>query len=522
MNLRDIRIGTRLGLAFGLVLMLLVAAIGAAIILNSLQRQSMVSSLAVASAKERLTGEMRAALLESAVAMRNIALESEVAAFQRQADKARAERKRYSTARERFEALGLTADEQALLAQASELDKAVEKPFFQAVSLAQAMSTEDAVKVIATQVDPVQQKQIAQINKLQEVQVLAGEAVAAQGEASARRLNVALALMGLAALAIGVLLAWLCTRSITHPIQAAVEVAERVTAGDLLVQVEVEGSDEAARLLGALSRMTAQLRELVSGVRGTAGEVTQTAHDIAAGNDDLSARTESQASSLEQTAATVEQLTANVRKNADSAQSAQQLAVAAAGVASEGREVVGRVVKTMESIHRSSGRIAEINAVIDGIAFQTNILALNAAVEAARAGEEGRGFAVVASEVRQLAQRSATAAREIKQLISESVEHSAVGARLVADAGLTMGNIVASVDRVRGIVAEISAASREQSVGIAQVNEAIGHIDTATQQNAGLVEAATSSTTQLRERADRLMDAVSVFRIDEDGAARGA
>ena len=518
MNLQQIRIGTRLGLGFGLVLLLLVGAIGVAITLSTLQRHHMAQSLGGAAAKERLTGEMRAALLESAVAMRNVALESDVNGLQKQADKARADRKRYAQAKEKFEALVVGEEERALLADAAKLDKAVEQPFFQAVALAQAMSSEDATKVVATQVEPLQQKQIAVINGLQTLQEAASQQASRQAEADAATLNATLVVMGLAAVVIGLTLAWVFTKSITRPLQAAVRAAERVTAGDLGVAIVVEGADEAAQLLESMRKMTLQLQRLVSGVRDTAQDVTRTAHDISRGHADLSARTESQASSLQQTAASVEELTATVSKTAESAHGAHDLACGATKVATEGQAVVGRVVETMESIHRSSGRIAEINAVIDGIAFQTNILALNAAVEAARAGDAGRGFAVVASEVRQLAQRSSNAAKEIRQLIDASVQQTAVGSKLVADAGQTMGQVVSSIDRVRAIVGEISASSREQSVGIAQVNEAIAHIDGVTQQNAGFVESATSSATQLRRQAEDLVAAVSAFKIDAAAA----
>ncbi|MBC7378040.1 MAG: HAMP domain-containing protein [Burkholderiaceae bacterium] len=512
MNLRHFRIGTRLGLGFGLVLLLLIAAIGSAIGLSTLQRKSSAQALDIAVAKERLTGDMRAALLESAVAMRNVALESDVNAFQRQADKARAERTRYAAARTKFEALGVTTDEQAILVETSALDRDVEKPFFQAVSLAQAMSTEDANKVIATQVDPLQQNQIAQINRLQALQVQAAQEVVRVAEAAAQQLNATLIAVGLAAVVIGSVFSWLCTKSITQPLAKAVLLAQQVTAGDLVTSVSDAGSDEPAQLLESLQRMTTQLRQVVTGVRSTADVVKQTAHNIAEGQSELSARTESQASSLEQTAATVEQLTATVRKTADNARTAQELATTAEDVASKGRVVFEQVITTMASINLSSGRIADINAVIDGIAFQTNILALNAAVEAARAGEQGRGFAVVASEVRQLAQRSATAAKEIKQLVSESVSQAAAGSQLVGAAGLTMVNIVQSIEHVRTIVAEISSATREQSIGISQVNEAIAHIDTVTQQNAGMVESATSSASQLRDHADDLIEAMTAFR----------
>jgi methyl-accepting chemotaxis protein len=514
MKMRHLRIGIRLSLGFGLVLCLLAAIIATAIGLSTLQRNQMQEAMSLASAKEHLSGEMRAALLVSAVAMRNVALESDVVAFQRWADKARAERKRYNEVHEELEALKLTKEESDLLAESTRLHKAIEQPFTQAVALAQAMSAEDAIKVMITQVDPVQQRQITQINLLRELQEAETKRVTEKINETGARLNATLLALGLVALAAGAVFSWACTRSITLPLSQAVRVAKRVSAGDLADYEPDSGKDEMAQLLTALQMMTSQLRQVVCRVRDTASGVTRTAQDIVNDQGDLSSRTEAQAASLEETAATMGELTANVQTTAERAQAAYDLVLGAAREANEGRDMVGRVVQTMTSIHRSAGRIAEINSVIDGIAFQTNILALNAAVEAARAGEQGRGFAVVASEVRQLAQRSATAAKEIKQLVNESVGQTAVGAELVDSAGQTMGKIVDNFDRVRTIVKEIASSSREQSQGISQVNDAVAQIDDVTQKNATLVETATASASQLSNQASALMRAVAVFRTD--------
>ena len=303
------------------------------------------------------------------------------------------------------------------------------------------------------------------------------------------------------------------TRSITRPIAEGVRVAEAVAHGDLSVQVEVDGRDEAAQLLRALALMKDNLAKVVGDVRSNADSVATASAQIAQGNQDLSQRTEQQASALQQTAATMDQLGSTVRNNADNAHQANQLALGASQVAVKGGAVVGQVVDTMKGINDSSRKIADIISVIDGIAFQTNILALNAAVEAARAGEQGRGFAVVAAEVRSLAQRSAEAAREIKGLITTSVERVEHGTALVDQAGATMREIVTSIRRVTDIMGEINSASTEQSTGVAQVGEAVGLMDQATQQNAALVEQSAAAADSLRQQAQQLVQVVAVFKL---------
>ncbi|MBQ5966014.1 methyl-accepting chemotaxis protein [Massilia sp. ZL223] len=319
--------------------------------------------------------------------------------------------------------------------------------------------------------------------------------------------------------AVAVVAGVLVSRSITRPLDEAVEAAKSVAAGDLRTQITIRSDDETGQLLLALKEMSSSLNRIVHEVRGGAETIALASSEIARGNLDLSGRTESQAGALEETASSMEELTSTVQHNADNARQASQLAVSAVDVATRGGKVVEQVVGTMASIDASSRKIVDIIGVIDGIAFQTNILALNAAVEAARAGEQGRGFAVVASEVRNLAQRSATAAKEIKTLIGASSECVEAGNRLAGEAGATMSEIVASVRQVMDIIGEISAASQEQRAGIAQVNQAIGEMDAATQQNAALVEEAAAAAQSLREQTVALTGVVSVFRLDEEQPA---
>ncbi|MBD8724075.1 MCP four helix bundle domain-containing protein [Oxalobacteraceae sp. CFBP 13708] len=319
--------------------------------------------------------------------------------------------------------------------------------------------------------------------------------------------------LGIAALAIGAACGWLLTRSITRPLAHAVGLARQVASGDLTADIRAESRDEVGDLVLALKAMNDNLLKTVTEVRAGTETIVTASQQIASGNLDLSSRTEQQASSLEETASSMEELTSTVRQNADNARQANVLAKNASQIAAHGGEVVSQVVATMASINASSKKIGDIIAVIDGIAFQTNILALNAAVEAARAGEQGRGFAVVASEVRNLAQRSAAAAKEIRGLISDSVTKVEAGGRLVDEAGVTMQEIVQGIGRVTDIMADITSASAEQSTGIEQVNEAITQMDGVTQQNAALVEEAAAAAASLQEQAMTLAQLVSVFNV---------
>jgi methyl-accepting chemotaxis protein len=513
MNLRSVRIGARLGIGFALVLVLL----GSVVIGGNVTRERSMKQLTVglqgAMAKAVLAEKMQSALLEGAMAMRNIGLQTEVAGTQAEEAKVKEQRKRYAQARDQLVTIGLTDTEKEILSSIARLDQETEKPLMEAIGQSLLFNTEVAAKFITTRIDPLNRKSLDEINKLVDIQQTALRDLLDQTAATARQLDTLLYVLGAIALAIGVLCSVVITRSITNPLRGALSIARRVADGDLSSDVEATGSDETGQLLQALSDMTQNLRALVGDVAAGAHTVADTSAQIAQGNLDLSQRTEEQASTLEETASSMEELTSTVAQNAENARQASQLAVGASEVARKGGLVVGRVVSTMTGISESSRKISDIISVIDGIAFQTNILALNAAVEAARAGEQGRGFAVVASEVRSLAQRSAAAAKEIKTLIGDSVDKVDAGTKHVDAAGKTMEEIVDSVKKVSDLVAEIAAASQEQSSGIGQVNTAITQMDQVVQQNAALVEEATASTESMREQASALLQQVSRFTL---------
>ena len=373
------------------------------------------------------------------------------------------------------------------------------------------IDTKDGPRLVASSFVP--ELGLYVIAEVPEAEVLGGLARAA---------TIAALIAGLAGGGIGLFVIFLVSRAIAAPVARAAGMLNEIADGngDLTRRMTVETRDEVGALAEGFNRFVSSLNRTMTEVRSSTNAIAEASGEIAAGNMNLSARTESQASSLEETAATMEELTSTVRQNAENARQANQLVMAASGQAEKGGSVVGEVVQTMGSITDSSRRIADIISVIDGIAFQTNILALNAAVEAARAGEQGRGFAVVATEVRNLAQRSAAAAKEIKELINDSVEKVEAGSRLVDTAGATMSEIVTSVKRVADLMGEIASASNEQSHGIGQVNQSITEMDDVTQQNAALVEEAAAAAGALREQSARLAEVVAVFTLEEEAAVR--
>ena len=383
----------------------------------------------------------------------------------------------------------------------------------------------DAAQLLKSDFLPAHEKWMASVGALASFQQDDMNAAHLAAKESYHKAQIGMLVIGLLTLGLGIFFTFVITRSITRPLKRAGTIAETISRGDLTQDFSDQGRDEAATLVNSLGAMQANLAATLNEVKESAAIISVASHEIARGNIDLSNRTESQASSLEETASSMEQLTSTVQQNAENARQANQLVVSASDYAGKGGRVVSDVIDTMGSIKESSRKIVDIIGVIDGIAFQTNILALNAAVEAARAGEQGRGFAVVASEVRSLAQRSASAAKEIKGLIGDSVEKVDAGGKLVEEAGATMNEIVTSVRHVADIMGEITAASAEQSAGIAEVNNAIAQIDEITQQNAALVEQAAAAAESLQEQSDALAHAVSVFRLRVErhpGAAAAA
>jgi methyl-accepting chemotaxis protein len=418
-----------------------------------------------------------------------------------------------------YEALLSTADEKQMYAQFQQQWERYMQEDGKIRAAVRAGDYEQAKALIRGESNKLIVSLRGQVDKLVELYSDGGKAAALEGQqryVSARSWIISLVTGSvlLGALAAFMITKWL-VRSLGGEPDYAAGIVRQIAAGDLSVGIETRGGDTTS-LLAGMKTMRDSLAKIVGDVRAATNVIAGASDEIAAGNLDLSSRTEQQAGSLEETASSMEELTSTVRHNADSAEQANHLAETASHIAQKGRDVVGEVVQTMESINSSSHKIADIIAVIDGIAFQTNILALNAAVEAARAGEQGRGFAVVASEVRNLAQRSAGAAKEIKELIVNSVDQVAAGSKLVTEAGETMNEVVSSVLRMTSLMGDITNAGKEQSAGIEQVNQAITQMDTVTQQNAQLVQQATSAAQSMQEQAASLAQLVNVFRLGQD------
>ncbi|MCO5976934.1 methyl-accepting chemotaxis protein [Ideonella oryzae] len=515
MWLQNVTIGRRLALVLSVILGLsLLSGIASVLMLRDLGRE--VGTMVDDQLKVERAGEAwlnnTSAGVQRAAAIAKSSDPSLVAYFAPASAKAIAET---NDLQKVIEVAMDTEEEKTAFSKVTELRKAYLAAREQVSQLKKAGDVEAAAKLFSEQFEPTSTAYLAGVQSLVGLQRQTFDASAAHVQALRVRATAVLVVMGLLSVVIGSALAWQLTRSITVPLREAEVAAQAVARMDLSQAARRHyARDETGQLMQAIDAMREALRKTVHEVRRAVDSISTASTQIATGNQDLSARTEQTASNLEETASAMEQLTSTVRNSADAAAQANQLATSAADVAQRGGAVVGEVVATMTDIHQSSQKIADIIGVIDGIAFQTNILALNAAVEAARAGEQGRGFAVVAGEVRSLAGRSAEAAREIKALIGASVERVEAGSRLVGDAGSTMSEIVASVQRVTDIIGEISSATREQSQGIGQVNLAVTDLDRMTQQNAALVEQSTAAAESLKDQAGRLSGMVSTFRLE--------
>ena len=516
MTLSNLKIGARLALGFALTISIMLA-----MSLTGISRIEQIANLTHNLVNDRylkvtLTNDMRSYANRSAQALRNAMLAPDAAAAAPFLTAMSEAERTSGEAASKLEKILVRPEAKQLFADQRQAYTEFQARRDDVLRQFQAGEREAAVQRLFSDVIPTQN---AFFGKLDAILAYQGRLMSQDGAHAEQAASDATWLMvGLLVLAtaLSALAGWLITRSVTAPINQAVDLAETVAQGDLTARIDVQRSDETGRLLNALKDMMASLTRTVGAVRNSTDTITTGSAEIAAGNLDLSRRTEQQAASLEETASSMEQLTSTVRQNADHAKQANQLVESAASYAGEGGQVVGEVVQTMGAIKDSSARIKDIIGVIDGIAFQTNILALNAAVEAARAGEQGRGFAVVAGEVRTLAQRSAQAAREIKELIDDSVQKVDTGGRLVDEAGQTMGLIVTSIKQVADIMGEITAATLEQSHGIEEVNQAITQMDEMTQQNAALVEEAAAAAESMQEQANKLASAVAIFKLAGD------
>ncbi|MBA5205705.1 MCP four helix bundle domain-containing protein [Pectobacterium aroidearum] len=511
--MKNYKIGTRLAGGFGLLIALSLAMLTSGIYqlnqVSSSTKQMMQEPLR----KERLASDWHATLVAGVQRSMAVARSNDDSLVELFAAENTRASKESGKRQEQFASLISTPEEKALFDKVGEYRQSYIKKRDAIIAEKGAGNFDRARSLFDNEFVPASNGYLASVEALRDHQRASIDQMGQDINTGASRGDLILAVTGALSAIIGVLIAWVLTRSIVQPLARAVRATQAVAAGDLTHNVQPEGRDEAAQLLHALQDMTVRLRTIVGEVRQGSESIAGASSQLAAGNIDLSSRTEEQASALQETAASIEQLSSTVRQNADNARQANQLAQSTTQQAQSGGQLVTEVVETMGAIDSSSKKIVDIIGVIDSIAFQTNILALNAAVEAARAGEQGRGFAVVASEVRSLAQRSASAAKEIKELIDRSVQTVEAGNRLVVQAGASIQDIVNGVRKVSDLVGEISSASNEQTMGIEQVNVAVNQMEVTTQQNASLVNEASAATQSLQQQATQLAETVSQFRL---------
>ena len=521
-SLKSLSISSRLGLGFGCVLVLLVAVAAVGQLSVGKVHEQMRQITGVGANKAKLVNGMLESVSAMGIQSRSAAMLNDIDPKQarEQINAVATTLKQYSTDEAALAELltpaTATAAEIQLLTDIRALATKTRPELDAAIKAADDGDTVSATLALMTRVAPSESAWRAKLGELIALQNTLNAEATAAAETTQSRARMVAGVLVLLAMGLGGLIAWRITASITAPIGRAVVVAERIARGDLTSQVEVRIHDETGRLLEAIAAMQERLRTLVGEIGQTAESILVASSEVASGNLDLSQRTEQTSHNLQSAASSLVDLTGTVSQSADSARQANQLASTASDAATRGGEVVGQVVRTMDTISASSRKIADIISVIDGIAFQTNILALNAAVEAARAGEQGRGFAVVAGEVRSLAGRSANAAREIKALIGTSVDQVQEGSTLVNHAGKTIEELVMSVRRVSDIMGEITAATQEQSQRIGHVNQSVGALDEMTQQNAALVEEGAAAADSLKEQAGRLTQMVGAFRLSRN------
>jgi len=519
--LSQLRIGPRLAAGFGIVLLLSAIGTSYALYHSNDTANATRAMMDRPLAKERIVSDWYVLIYSAIARTQMIARSSDAELSNTFATQIADSAKRGAELLKSIEGLLETDEERKIYQDAVAIRTKYQDAKNQVMNAKKAGDAAEGERLYREVFEPAAKAYQEKVNELLAQQRKAIDATAAGINAANARSTRLMLTLGILLLAIGAWAAWVISRSITKPLNSALGIANTVAEGDLTTQFDEQTArDEIGDLMKALRGMNDSLRRVVSQVQTGTTAIATASSEIAEGNLDLSSRTEQQASSLEETASSMEELTSTVRQNADNANQANQLAQAASDVAARGGEIVGQVVETMGSIDASSRKIVDIIGTIDGIAFQTNILALNAAVEAARAGEQGRGFAVVASEVRNLAQRSAAAAKEIKELIDNSVTQVNAGTTLVQQAGTTMGEVVTSVRRVTDIMGEITSASREQSVGIDEVNQAIGQMDQVTQQNAALVEEAAAAAASMQEQAAQLAQVAASFKLGTEAVAR--